>query len=241
LSCTAVADGDGWTITGVKSAVESATTAGVFLVTALVDGRPSQFVVPADAAGVSASEVSSIDLVKRFGEVSFDAVRVGPEARLDLGPDPAAEIEHQLRIAAVLASAETCGAIDRVFEFTLEYLSDRFSFGRPLASYQALKHRMADWKMRLEGCHAITVAATEAVGERRDDAGELAAAAKSYVGSIAVELIQDGVQLHGGIGVTWEHDIHIYLRRAMLNRGLYGSPTEHREALAAGLGMATSR
>lgn len=237
-SCTAVADGDGWKITGVKTAVEAATSAAVFVVSATADGVPSLFVVPADAAGVTASASDSIDLVRRFGDVTFDAVRVGADARLDLGSDPGGIIDHQLLTAAVLSCAETCGAIDRVFEFTLEYLTDRFSFGRPLASYQALKHRMADWKMRLEACHGITTAAVASVGKYREDAAEMASAAKTYVGAVAVELIQDGVQLHGGIGVTWEHDIHIYLRRAMVNRGLYGSPIEHRERIASALGMA---
>jgi alkylation response protein AidB-like acyl-CoA dehydrogenase len=240
IRCTATPDGDGWRLTGVKTSIESAMSAGVFVVTAMLDGSPAQFVVPADAAGVSVTAVDSIDLVKRFGEVTLDAVRVEGDARLELGPDPVEELEHQLRQAAVLSCAETCGVIGRVFEFTLEYLSDRYSFGRPLASYQALKHRMADWKMRLEACHGITTAAIAAVGRHEDDSAELASAAKSYVGGVAVELIQDGVQLHGGIGVTWEHDIHIYLRRAMVNRGLYGSPTEHRERIATGLGLATA-
>ena len=110
---------------------------------------------------------------------------------------------------------------------------------RPISSYQALKHRMADNKMQLEACHAIATAAARAIAHQRDDANELMFAAKAYIGPVATEMLQDFVQLHGGIGVTWEHDIHLFLRRATVNRTLYGTPIEHRDRLAgAVLGVA---
>jgi alkylation response protein AidB-like acyl-CoA dehydrogenase len=116
---------------------------------------------------------------------------------------------------------------------TIEYLQDRYSFGRPLASYQALKHRLADDKLWLEACHATVTAAIEAVATGADDAGLLASVAKAWVGPHATEIIQDCVQLHGGIGVTWEHDLHLYLRRATVDRLTYGTPDAHRERIAA--------
>jgi alkylation response protein AidB-like acyl-CoA dehydrogenase len=142
-------------------------------------------------------------------------------------------VEHQLQLAVVLQCAETVGAADRMFELTLEYLGDRYSFGRPLSSYQALKHRVADDKMWLEACHAIATAAARAVASGADDAREVVSAAKAWIGPHATELIQDCVQLHGGIGVTWEHDLHLYLRRATVNRVTYGTPEEHQERIAA--------
>jgi alkylation response protein AidB-like acyl-CoA dehydrogenase len=123
-----------------------------------------------------------------------------------------------------------------VLEFTIEYAFDRFSFGRPLASYQALKHRFADMRLWLEASFAITDHAAAALSDSDDPTG-LVHAAKSYVGDRSVELIQDCVQLHGGIGVTWEHDIHLYLRRATVDRGLFGAPAEHRAELAAIVGI----
>ena len=118
---------------------------------------------------------------------------------------------------------------------TLEYLGDRYSFGRPLSSYQALKHRVADEKMWLEACHAIATGAARAVAAGAPDAGELVSAAKAWVGPHATELVQDCVQLHGGIGVTWEHDLHLYLRRTTVNRATYGTPEEHAERIATRL------
>jgi alkylation response protein AidB-like acyl-CoA dehydrogenase len=125
--------------------------------------------------------------------------------------------------------------MDRVFAMTLEYLGDRYSFGRPLSSYQALKHRVADQKLWLEASHGIAVAATRAVAAEADDAGELVSAAKAWIGPHATELVQDCIQLHGGIGVTWEHDLHLYLRRVTVNRATHGTPEDHAERIAADL------
>ena len=133
----------------------------------------------------------------------------------------------------MLQCAETVGALDRVLEFTLEYLADRSSFGRPLASYQALKHRIADMKMWLEGSHGVTELAARAVQDDDPAASEIVSAAASYVGDHATEFVQECTQMHGGIGVTWEHDLHLYLRRVTLYRNLNGTPAQHRERLAA--------
>ena len=123
--------------------------------------------------------------------------------------------------------------MDKVFAVTLEYLGDRYSFGRSLASYQALKHRIADDKVVLEASQGIATAAARAVATGAPDAGEVVSAAKAWIGPHATEMIQDCVQLHGGIGVTWEHDLHLYLRRATVNRATHGTPEEHAERVAA--------
>jgi alkylation response protein AidB-like acyl-CoA dehydrogenase len=125
------------------------------------------------------------------------------------------------------------GASERVFEFTVQYAFDRYSFGRSLASYQALKHRFADMKLWLESAQAITVEATRAVQSETDGAGEVARIAKAYVGERLPELIEDCVQMHGGIGVTWDHDLHLYLRRVVLHRQTYGDPAHQREQIVA--------
>jgi alkylation response protein AidB-like acyl-CoA dehydrogenase len=123
--------------------------------------------------------------------------------------------------------------LDRVFEMTLQWAFDRYSFGRPLASYQALKHRFADLRTWLEGCQATSAAATEAVQQRSPEAAELVSVAAAYVGDRSLDIVQDCIQLHGGIGLTWEHDLHLYLRRVTVNRALYGTPADHRLRVAA--------
>src|SRR5205085_12434587 len=117
---------------------------------------------------------------------------------------------------------------------TVEWGFDRYSFGRPLASYQALKHRFAEMKAWLEASHAISDEAAEAVAAGAPDAAALVSAAKAYIGDAGTELVQECVQLHGGIGVTFEHDLHLFLRRVTVDRALYGTPTDHRRRLARG-------
>ncbi len=136
---------------------------------------------------------------------------------------------RQLQAAVALQCAELTGVAGRVLEFTVEWAFDRSSFGRPLASYQALKHRFADMRLWLEASQAVAGAAAGAAAGW-PEAAELTSVAKAYIGERATDIIQDCVQLHGGIGVTWEHDIHLYLRRATVDRALWGTPSEHRVA-----------
>ncbi len=124
------------------------------------------------------------------------------------------------------------------FDMTVEWAFDRYSFGRPLASYQALKHRFAAMKTWLEASHAISDEAIAAVSADAPDADDLLSAAKAYIGEYGAELLQECVQLHGGIGVTFEHDLHLYLRRGTLNRALFGTPSEHRLRIADRLARA---
>ena len=205
-------------VSGDGAIVEAGAQADVFVVT--VAG--AQRLVPASEAIVV--PLDGLDLVRRFARVEID-----PGAGEPIGGDG----ERELQIAVALQSAETCGAVQQMFDVTLEYMTDRYSFGRPLSSYQALKHRMADNKMHLEACHAVATAAARAIAQDAPNAGEITSAAKSFIGAVATELIQDFVQLHGGIGVTWEHDLHLYLRRATVNRAMYGTPGDHRERIAA--------
>jgi alkylation response protein AidB-like acyl-CoA dehydrogenase len=186
---------------------------------------------------VTVTPQHSLDLVRRYARVELDGVAVPSTDVVRPAGSAQAAVNRQIQIAVALQCAETAGAIQRVFEFTVQWAFDRYSFGRPLASYQALKHRFADMKLWLEACQATAGAAAHAAAQRADDADELASVAKSYVGQRATDLIQDCVQLHGGIGVTWEHDIHLYLRRATVNRAMFGTPSEHRRRLADILGI----
>ena len=232
--------GDRVVIDGSCSPVEAAAQADVLLVTGRSAGGVTQVIVAADTEGVTVTPLEGIDLVKRFATVTFDQVELPLGSVLGEIDEAAGQVERQLQVAVSLQCAETVGAMDEVFGFTLDYVGDRFSFGRPLASYQALKHRFADMKVWLEACAGTATAAAKAVEQADPDAAEIVSAAKSYIGPHATELVQDCVQMHGGIGVTWEHDIHLCLRRVALNRNMYGSPIEHRARVAGLLGMVGS-
>ncbi len=228
---TATRTDKGYRIDGVKDRVEAGTQAEVFLVVAECDGAVRQFLVPADSPGVTVTAQKSVDLVKTYARVQFDGVEIDGSAAVGTAEQTAEVIERQRQVALVLQCVETVGILDAVLSMTNQWLFDRHSFGRPLASYQALKHRVADMKLWFEACRGTTAGAVEAVSTRSPEARKLVSVAKSYVGERAPVMLQDCVQLHGGIGVTWEHDLHLYLRRAALNRAMFGSPEDHHRAI----------
>ena len=228
-------EGSELVLDGLKRPVESARSATHLLVTGRSPEGPTQVLVPADAPGVAIRPMTCVDLTRRFDAVTFDGVRVGADALVGTVGGAAPEVERQLRRALAVAASESVGAMQTAFDLTLEWTFDRYSFGRPLASYQAIKHRMASLATWLHAGHAIADEAAAAVGAEARDAAKLASAAAAYVGDQGTELVQQCVQLHGGIGVTFEHDLHLYLRRHTLNRGLYGTPGEHRRRVAAEL------
>jgi alkylation response protein AidB-like acyl-CoA dehydrogenase len=224
---TATSTPTGFRIDGVKDRVEAGADSGVFLVVTRTEDGIRQFLVPADAAGVTVVPQQSIDMVKRYARVHFDGVEVDESAAVGTADQAAALIARQSQIAQILQCAEVVGILDTVMDFTIQWALDRYSFGRPLASYQALKHRFADMKIWLEACRATTRAAVADVSARAPGADMSVSVAKSYVGEHAAPMLQHCVQLHGGIGVTWEHDLHLYLRRTTLYRSMFGTPEEH--------------
>jgi alkylation response protein AidB-like acyl-CoA dehydrogenase len=236
ISLTAEPAGDEIVLSGQKAYVEAGGVADQLLVTARTGDGLTQVVVPSSAAGLSVTRGRSIDLVRRYASIAFDGVRVPSSAVLGEVGGAADLVERQLEIALALQCAETVGAADRVFEFTIEYAQDRYAFGRPIASFQALKHRIADMLVWLEFSKSIVDGAARAV-DTDNDAARLVSVAKAYVGDRCLDLIDDCVQINGGIGVTWEHDIHIYSRRVAVNRAVYGTPEEHRERLCTLLGV----
>ena len=226
-------------LTGVKAPVEAAGQADLFLVTAVLasegdeDGGLTQFLVPADTPGVSVRPMRTLDITRRYGRVAFADAAVPASAVLGEPGNAAGDVERQLQIALVIQLAELTGTMDRGLELTTEWLFNRYSFGRPLASYQALKHRFADMRAWLEAAHAMADTAAQHVQSESGRAGEYVSAGKSVLGVAALELLQECVQFHGGIGVTFEHDLHLYLRRATVDAQLYGTVADHRERLTA--------
>jgi alkylation response protein AidB-like acyl-CoA dehydrogenase len=224
---TATPTESGYRIEGVKDRVEAGVESAVLLVVAKVDGTVRQFLVPADAPGVRVEPQSSIDMVKSYARVHFDGVDVDAAAVVGTAEQTADIIARQSQIAQVLQCAEVVGILDTVLAFTIQWALDRHSFGRPLASYQALKHKYADLKMWFEACRATTNAAVAQVAARSPGADMAVSVAKAYVGEYAPGMLQDCTQLHGGIGVTWEHDLHLFLRRVTLYRSMFGTPEQH--------------
>ena len=235
-SVTATQIDSGYRIDGTKDRVEAGAQSAVLLVVAQCGQNPSevrQFLVPTDAPGVRITPLQSVDLVKQYARIHFDGVVVPRSAVVGSAAETATLIDRQSQLAQVLQCSEVVGILQTVFDFTVQWALDRHTFGRPLASYQALKHGFADMKLWLEACRATTAAAVADVAAQSPTAGLSASVAKSYVSEMAGQIVQGCVQMHGGIGVTWEHDLHLYLRRVTLYRSMFGTPEEHNLAVYA--------
>lgn len=228
---TATADDGGFWLSGHCGLVQDGTLADWFLVTAAEAASLRQFLLAADTAGITTTLLESHDITQRFAEVSFDQVWA-PSASVVGEPGAAvADLEHQLEIALVLIAAETLGAIDALFEMTRRYSLDRIAFGRPIGSFQAVKHQLADMSLSLEAGKSIVALAARAVQVGQAEAGEIASMAKAWLGDTGIDIAQGCFQVFGGIGYAWEHDSHLFLRRITMNTLLFGQPDWHRERI----------
>jgi alkylation response protein AidB-like acyl-CoA dehydrogenase len=223
-------DGD-HVLSGVSGVIQGAADATWLLVVASSPAGLSQFLVPAPSAGVTVRPLDSHDITQRFATVELNEVEVGPEAVVGTVGGAVDDVERQFRIALTLQVAETLGALDGLFEMTRQYAIDRIAFGRPIGSYQGVKYQLADMSLSIEAAHAISAAATKAVQYGQSDAGEVASMAKAWVGDIGIEVAQGCFQIFAGIGYTWEHDLHLFLRRITMNGLLLGQSEWHRERI----------
>jgi alkylation response protein AidB-like acyl-CoA dehydrogenase len=220
-------DGSSVVLRGSKSPVEAGAESGDFLVVAQDGPGLSQYVVPRDSSGLTVTRLQGLDLTRRFAQLDFDDVRIPADAVVGEPGGAAAQVEWLRDLALVIQVAEMVGCMSWAFSTTLDWAFNRYSFGRPLSSYQEIKHRFADMKTWLEGSYGIVADAAGAVQADSPQRSELVSAAKFFVGRYGAELVQDCVQLHGGIGVTFDHDLHLFLRRVTTGMPIYGSPAEH--------------
>lgn len=184
--------------------------------------------VDRDAIGMSCRRLEALDLTRRFASVTLD----GAPGRVIADADETA-VRRGLRSATALLCAESAGAARRALELTVEYALTRHQFGRPIGSFQAVKHRCADMFARVELMGALAQDAVRAAAVDAYDADDIVDAAKAYVSDAFFEVASDTVHLHGGIGFTWEHDAHLFFRRAKGSELLFGAAAERRAALAA--------
>jgi alkylation response protein AidB-like acyl-CoA dehydrogenase len=235
IGVVAVRRDDSWQLDGVARYVHGAFVAGLLLVAARNGDDVVVALVPRPCTGVSDRAMGALDLTRRMSEVHFDSVNVA-DAMVLGGPEV---LDRALVLATVLQCAEAVGAAEHLFETTLQYAKDRIQFGRAIGSFQAIKHRLADLAMEVEAMRAATHYAALAVSDDLIDAAEAVATAGAYVTDAFAHLCGEALQIHGGIGFTWEHDVHLYLRRAKTDQVLYGDSAWHRERLCQLLEAAT--
>jgi alkylation response protein AidB-like acyl-CoA dehydrogenase len=238
VAVTAREAGGKYTLSGTKLFVLDAHVADVIVVVGRTreSKRPEEglslFLVPKGARGLSVKLLPTMDQTRKLCEVKFDDVVVGADALL--GPRDGAwvPLARVLDRATVALCAEMCGGAQRVLDMTTEYAKIRVAFGKPIGSYQGVKHRAADMLVESENAKSLTYYAAWAVDENVPEAPLAASMAKAYASDAFRRIAGAGIQLHGGIGFTWEHDLHLYFKRAKSSEFTFGDATYHRERVA---------
>lgn len=234
ITCTAVRNDDGWLLRGRKQLVVNGDTADHLVVTARTDNGISLFVVPGSAPGVVRRRRSSLDQTRALTDIEFEGAAgrlVGTEGTA------AAAISAAFDRGCVVLAAETIGIADAALELTVGYLKERRQFGRAIGSFQALKHRCADLVMAIELARCAVDYATRALDTEAEDITAASAIALAEAAEAATRTAGECIQMHGGIGFTWEHDAHLYFKRARGNAALLGTVADHRERLLQALGV----
>ena len=223
-----------WRLDGVKMYVLDGHTADLIIVAARTPGGVSLFTVDPDAAGLTRTALSTMDQTRKQAKLAFDGV----EATL-IGSEGEGwpVLEAVLDLAAVALAAEQVGGAQCCLDMSVEYAKVRVQFGRPIGSFQAIKHKCADMLLEVESAKSAAYYAGWCAAEMNDELPQVASLAKSYCSEAYFHAAAENIQIHGGIGFTWEHPAHLYFKRAKSSELLFGDPTYHRELLAQRIGL----
>jgi alkylation response protein AidB-like acyl-CoA dehydrogenase len=227
----ALPDGDGVRLRGASGFVLDGDGADFLLLAARGPGAPAPdlFVVAGGDAGVPTTQLLSVDRTRRPASIVFGDVRLPASARLPRGSEAMAAM---LDRGSVALAADALGAARRALDMAVSYAAQREQFGRPIGAFQAVKHKLADMYVLVRGAALAVAAAADAL-DTGQDARRLVAVAASYARDAAVKVTGDAIQVHGGIGYTWDHDCHRLFKRAKFDEAYLGDPSAHRDRLAA--------
>ena len=234
IEATATASGGGYTISGTKMYVLDGHTANLIIVAARTGAGVSLFAVDGDASGLTRTPLSTMDQTRKQAKLEFDgtpATLIGAEGA---GWDVLGQV---LDLVAVGLAAEQVGGAQKVLEMAVEYAKVRVQFGRPIGSFQAIKHKCADMLLEVESAKSAAYYGMWCASEMNDELPSVASLAKAYCSEAYFHAAAENIQIHGGIGFTWEHPAHLYFKRAKSSELLFGDPTYHRELLAQRIGI----
>jgi alkylation response protein AidB-like acyl-CoA dehydrogenase len=231
-----------YVLSGVKRFVLDGHTAHLLLVTARApettgDRGVSLFAIPADTPGVTRRALPTMDMTRKQAEIRLDEVRVPARALVGAEGAAASALERVLELACVALAAEQVGGMEKCLEMAVEYAKVRVQFGRPIGSFQAVKHKCADMLLRVESARSASYYAAWAAAAGDPELPVLASLAKAYASDAYFHCASENIQIHGGIGFTWEHDAHLYFKRARASEALFGDPAAHREKVARRIGL----
>jgi alkylation response protein AidB-like acyl-CoA dehydrogenase len=195
------------------------------------------FLVEGGAPGVSIEPLATVDKTRRQANVSFDGVSVPAKRMLGRLGEGWPILARSVEVATTAIAVETVGVAQRALELAVQYARERTQFGRPIGSFQAVKHKCVDMMVAVENARSLAYYAAWAVAERHRERAKAVAMAKAYASEMGRSVTADAIQIHGGIGFTWEHDLHLYYRRALANEAMFGAAPLHREAVARQLNL----
>ena len=233
----------GFVLRGTKRFVVDGSIAHCLVVAARHPGSRGDdgvelFWVPVEAPGLTVRRLPTMDPTRRQAEVVLDGVRVPPEARLDADAGGASALHRTLDRATVALAAEQVGGAQRCLDLSVAYAKERVQFGRPIGSFQAIKHKCADMMVRVESARSAAYYAACVAAEDSAELPRAASLAKAYCSEAFFHCAAESIQIHGGVGFTWEYDPHLYFKRAQAGEHLLGDPAWHRERIARTLGGA---
>jgi alkylation response protein AidB-like acyl-CoA dehydrogenase len=231
---------DGYRLRGEIAFVPDAARAGLLVLPVRAGGCDLVFAVPCDARGLRTTPMQSLDLLRPLSQVALDDVTLPADALLGGGAAGQGAFRTLLDRALLLLSAEMLGGAERCLELSVRYAKERVQFGKPIGIHQAIKHKCADMLFAVEAARSIVYYAAWAARERHADASVLAAMAKATAGDAFRRAAADNLQIHGGVGFTWEYDCHLYLRRARSDDTWFGPATLQRERIADHVGLGAS-
>ena len=235
LATTAQSRGDQVTLTGAKTLVEHGHSADVLLVSAVGDaGVPRLYVVPADAPGLTRTRLAGLDLTRPMADLRLEAVPAVPLGDVD---GDLQGLESLLDLQCALLASEMVGGTAACLEMATAYAKDRYQFNRPIGSFQAVKHRLAEMLVALDGARAAAQYAALVADTGGPELATVAPLAKAEAAEAYTFAAGWNVQVHGGVGFTWEQNAHLYFRRAWTDSALYGGPAAQRARLADRLGL----
>ncbi|MDX1649610.1 MAG: acyl-CoA dehydrogenase family protein [Myxococcota bacterium] len=229
------ASDEGFVLRGEKLFVPDAGAADLFVVAFRADGGVRLALVERSADGVSAEDWPGIDLTRRVGRLRLDGVRVGADAVLARGDEAA--LQRVLDAGATAVAVESVGAAEAALRLTVDYAKQRVQFGRPIGQFQGVKHPLAEMFVDVESWKSLAYYAAWCLDERHPDTSLAASRAKAYASEAFPRLGIDVVQLHGGIGYTWEYDAHLFLKRAKWMRPAFGDADWHDARIARLTGL----
>ena len=242
IEATAAKSGDGYVLNGTKTFVIDGHTADLIIVAARTEGTSgadgiSLFCVPAETAGIERRGLQTMDQTRKQAEVKLENVQVGGDALMGDEGSGWPLLAKTLDLAAVALSAEQVGGAQKCLDMSVEYAKVRVQFGRPIGSFQAIKHKCADMLLEVESGRSASYYAGWAAAEDNEELATVAPLAKAYCSDMYFHCAAENIQIHGGIGFTWEHDAHLYFKRAKSSEILFGDATYHRELLAQRIGL----